>query len=187
MRILTLIVIAALAAALSACGDAGQPSAAPDVQVGKLTGTGAGGRSNEADSGTTPQKPGYKQLLERQSSKPATRFSPCSLVTRGQAGAILGARVLAPFEAPQGPTCIYRSKSGHAFVTLAVQPLDFDTARRRLRGGAAVDVAGRSAYCGRAGQPTLYVKLPRGRVLSVSATCSIAQKFAARAVAQLRG
>ena len=38
-----------------------------------------------------------------------------------------------PFEAPQGPTCIYRDREGAAFVTLAIQKQRFASMRRRGR------------------------------------------------------
>ena len=53
-----------------------------------------------------------EQLVEQQSNKPAKRFTPCNLVTAPQARAIVGAPIEQPFEAPQGPTCIYRSRDG---------------------------------------------------------------------------
>ena len=78
-------------------------------------------------------------------------------MTRAQARAILGAPVQAPREAPQGPTCIYRTRKGNDFITLAVQPASFSGLKRQISRPQSIEVAGRSAFCGAHGQPMLYV------------------------------
>jgi hypothetical protein len=110
---------------------------------------------------------------------------PCSLVTKSQAQTILGTPIVEPLQAPQGPTCIYRSRSGGRFVTLAVQTASFARLEKQLRSARSVRVAGSTGSCGRYGRPMLYVPLARGRVLSVAAPCDVAARFAARAVARL--
>jgi hypothetical protein len=137
----------------------------------------------QAGSGEPSAAAGYQALVERQSRTPRRRFAPCNLVTRAQAQGILGARVQAPLEAPQGPTCIYRSPG--AFVTLAVQSAPFAPIKRRLRDPRRIRVAGRTAYCGFEAQAVLYVPLAGGRTLSVGARCPIARRFAAAAVRRL--
>ena len=184
MRSVSLVLLLAVAALLSACGDAQPTSSADKPQVGKLTERAAKGPANEADAGGSGA-PSFKTLLERQSSKPRSRFTPCSLVTRAQAGAILGTPVLVPREAPQGPTCIYRSRKGDDFITLAVQPGSFSALKRQLSRPQSIEVGGRSAFCGAHGQPMLYVQLSRERVLSVGAPCPVAKRFATRAMARL--
>ncbi len=187
MRKISLIALVTAAVVLSACGGDDQPlNSSSKPQVGKLTGPGATGVTNEADA-ARKKAPSFETLLERQSSKPGSRFTPCSLVTRAQAGAILGASVLAPREAPQGPTCIYRTRKGNDFITLAVQPASFSGLKRQIGRPQSIEVAGRSAFCGAHGQPMLYVRLARGRVLSVAAPCPVAKQFATRAVARLQG
>jgi hypothetical protein len=186
MRKLSLISLVTAAVVLSACGGEDQPpSSAAAPQVGKLTGPAATGPTNEADA-AAKSTPSFEKLLERQSStKPGTRFTPCSLVTRAQAHAILGAPVLVPREAPQGPTCIYRTRKGDQFITLAVQPASFSGLKRQLSRPQSIEVAGRSAFCGAHGQPMLYVQLPREQVLTVAARCRVAKQFATRALARL--
>ena len=187
MRKISPIALVIAAVALSSCGGDDQPlNSASKPQVGKLTGPGATGRSNEADA-ARKSTPSFEKLLERQSSKPASRFTPCSLVTRAQAGSILGAPVLVPREAPQGPTCIYRTRKGDDFITLAVQPGSFSGLKRQLSRPQSIEIAGRSAFCGAHGQPMLYLRLSRGRMLSVGAPCPVAKRFATRAVARLQG
>ncbi|MEY2516198.1 MAG: hypothetical protein QOJ89_3556, partial [bacterium] len=110
---------------------------------------------------------------------------PCSLVTKSQARAILGTEIVEPLQAPQGPTCIYRSRSGRQFVTLAVQTVSFGRLAAQLRRARSVRVAGSTGSCGTYGRPVLYVPLARGRVLSVTASCDVATRFAAKAVPRL--
>jgi hypothetical protein len=173
------------ATALVGCGvEDTAPKAAPGSPENPLVA--APGDVNEGQP-KPADAPGYDTLLDRQASTSERRFTPCNLVTRSQARAILGGRVRAPVEAPQGPTCIYRAEAGGPFVTLAVQSLDLDIVKKRVRRREAVEVADRSAYCGMYGTPVLYVPLRDQRVLSVAAPCSVAKRFAARALARLGG
>lgn len=130
-------------------------------------------------------RPGYEQLVEQQKRHPRSRFTPCNLVTKAQARHIVGGSVQEPVEAPQGPTCIYRAQEGNAFITLAVQRLDFSQLKSRLRDVRTVEAAGRKGYCGRYGQQMLYVPLSGSKVLTVSGPCSITRRFAAQAVREL--
>jgi hypothetical protein len=188
LRTACLVGLVVAAAALAACGDAPKPAAAPGSPehplVGRPTEKSSSGRLNEAGARAT-DKPGYEKLVERQTSRPRSRFTPCNLVTAAQAHAIFGAPVQSPLEAPQGPTCIYRTKSGKGFVTLAVQSADLARLKRQARRPQRVDVGSRAAFCGTLGQPTLYVSLSRGRVLSIAAPCETAKQFALKALPRL--
>ena len=183
MRRVALLLLALLAAVPAACGgDDPRPTApgsADNPLVAKTP------PQPGEPSGTTA--PGYKALVEKQSSAPGTRFTPCSLVTAGQARAIFGAPVRRPFEAAQGPTCIYRTQKGRGFVTLAVQSGDFNRIRRQIQQPRRIDVLDRDAYCGTHGQPMLYAPLSGDRVLSIAARCGVARRFAAKAMHQLAG
>jgi hypothetical protein len=121
----------------------------------------------------------------RQKALPASASRPCSLVSKTQAKAIVGAPILEPLEAPQGPTCIFQTKAGKPYVTLAVQTLDFAKLRKQIRNEHAVSVADRTAYCGTYGKPMFYLPLAGGRVLSIAAPCSMATRFAAKAAPHL--
>jgi hypothetical protein len=116
---------------------------------------------------------------------PVSARRPCALVTRAQAQALIGAPILQPLQALQGPTCIYRSRSGTRFVTLAVQTADIRALRSRLRHPRRIAIASRTGYCGTLGHPMLVVGLSSGRVLGVAAPCSLAARFAARALRRL--
>jgi hypothetical protein len=190
-RLLALLAAASVAIALTACGSS-KPAPAPGspekplvAQQTRLGGSAASGRSNEA-GGSSEAAPSYDSLVRRQSRHPRSRFTPCNLVTAEQARAIVGAPMLTPTEATQGPTCIYRSRDGKSFVTLSVQSLDFKKkVKPHLKLRHRVAVSSRTAYCGTFGQPMLYLPLSGGRVLAVGAHCAIAKQFALRAVRQL--
>jgi hypothetical protein len=177
-------IVLAIAAVAGGCGGSDEPagSSAPGTPENPLAAQtpepATGGRSNEANA-----EPGYDKLLDRQSSKPEARFTPCNLVTRAQARVILGGQIQAPVEAPQGPTCIYRG--GESFVTVAVQSVDFSALKRDLVQRRQVEVSGEAAYCGNYGQPMLYLPLAEGRVLSIAGPCDVARRFAVKALPQL--
>lgn len=190
-RSVTVTALVVAAGTLSACGAESKPAAQPGSPENPLVAempeqSGAAGLLNEARP-KAADEPDFQKLVERQSSSPESRFTPCNLVTRAEAQAILGHPIVEPVEAPQGPTCIYRAKDGRSFVTLAVQARRLDGLKTQMRRPTALYVAHRRAYCGMQGQPTLYVSLGRAKVLSISAPCSIARRFAAQAVARLRG
>jgi hypothetical protein len=106
-------------------------------------------------------------------------------VSSGQAKAILGKAVRAPLEAPQGPTCIYRTKTGESQVTLAIESESMATLTKRLQMRKRVVVGDRRAYCGVYGQDVLYAQISDEWVLSIAGPCDVAQRFAARALSQL--
>lgn len=110
----------------------------------------------------------------------------CSLVTRSEAQKILARSLRRPLEAPQGPTCIYRAQStGRNLATVAVQAASIAQLRRQMRHAHTVHVGRRVAYCGTLGRPTLLLGLPGGRVLTITASCTQAKRFAARALPRL--
>ena len=196
-RLLSLIALLAVAGPLAACGGGeaakkGPPGSKSNPLVATIEEDGdaaSPGRTNESAPATggdkaKPGSPNYNALLEQQTSKPASRFSPCSLVTANEAGAILGKKVMPPVEAPQGPTCVYRTRSGD-LMALAMQIVPPKTLRGQLRGSETLTVAGRRAFCAKRGQPSVLVPLSGGRVLTVSGDCSVAKRFAADAVGRL--
>ena len=179
----SVLATAAIAAMLAGCGD-DPPASPPGSPANPLKAQKA--ESREPGSAQAATKPGYQKLIQRQSSKPGTSFSPCSLVTRAQARAIIGAPVQLPFQAPQGPTCLYRAAKGKGLVTVAVQDVEFRKLAGRVQQATKVKLAGRTGTCGQSGQPTLYLPLSGGRVLTVgSAPCDVAKRFASQAVKHL--
>lgn len=172
---------------LAGCGsEAAAPKGSAENPLQATKPSTTHGSAREPGGSSAQQKLDYKTLLKHQSGEAAaTRFTPCSLVTRAQARAILGQPVLLPSEAPQGPTCIYRAAKGKGFVSLAVQPASFAKAKRNLHKATKVDLGTRTGVCGKYGQSMLYAPLPRGRMLTVAAECGVAKRFAAQAVRSL--
>lgn len=110
---------------------------------------------------------------------------PCSLVTKAEAQAIIGATIVDPLEAPQGPTCIYRTVDASTFVSVGTEAVNFDQLKTNITGVTAVTGLGRAAYCGTYGQPTLFVPLSANALLYITAPCAMATKFAETALPRL--
>ena len=183
MRLHTLLAGAAILG-LTACGSAGEPQkGAPGSPDNPLV---AKPSSLEKVTGESDQ-PNFKALVEGQRKAPVQhdRANPCALVTKAQAQTILGTRLLDPLVAPQGPTCIFRDRSGQSFATISLQPVAIDRLRRQTHRLKAVAVADRKAYCGVSGSPVLYLPVAGGRTLSVTAQCEIAKRLASHAVPRL--
>lgn len=142
-------------------------------------------RVNESAIGAPTGTPGYQKLVDKQAAKPKERFTPCSLVSRSRAQAILGVRVQTPLEAPQGPTCLYRTTRTRGMITIAVQRQKYARLAKRLVNRKSIDVGGRAAVCGNLGRPTVLVSLGGGRVLNVNGPCTFGKRFAAEAVQHL--
>ena len=176
------ILVAVVATALlSGCGGgtpAPAPPGSPDNPVRA--------KAQPGTEGAAKVDPNYRKLVERQGSKPASRFTPCNLVSKRRARQIIGTPISEPIEAPLGPTCIYRSTNRKTFVTVAVPSVKFSDVKRQIRHRREpVKIGRRTAYCASIGRPTLYVPLSRGRVLSVVGPCPMASRFARTAVRQL--
>ena len=176
------ILVAAMATVLLACcggsGSTPAPPGSPDNPVHA--------KAEPGSETATNLDPNYRKLVERQSRKPRSRFTPCNLVSKARARAIIGAPIGEPIEAPLGPTCIYRSRDRKTFVTVAVPSLKFSDVKRQIvHKREPVKIGHRTAYCASVGRPTLYVPLSRGRVLSVVGPCPVATRFALTAVKQL--
>jgi hypothetical protein len=178
-RALTLMALAGL---LAACGTSSADKPVLGSPARPLVGTAAPGGE---PSSRASKAPGYDSLVANQLREPATRFTPCNLVTRSEAQAIVGAPLLVPFEGPQGPTCIYRGKAGDTFMTIAVEHLIFESIRPSIRERRRLKIAGRTAYCGTFGREALFVVLSRGRVLSIFAPCDTARRLALKALPRL--
>lgn len=198
MRPLCLIALLA-AGVLAGCGGGGTPPSPPGSPDNPLPATqpdaeagtpATGGRTNEAQPASghkRAEQPGYRSLVEKQTAKPRTRFTPCNLVSQAQARAIVGEPVQVPLEAPQGPTCLYRTQGGDRMVTLAVQSIAFDKLRRQVRRPQRLNISDRPALCGKRGQSVLYVSLTGRRVLSIAAPCDVARRFASAALPRVGG
>jgi hypothetical protein len=183
-----LIALVLVTAVLSACGGDSKPKPSPPGSPDNPLVAEPERFPAASESGRKPaSKPGYQGLVEGQGRKPRSRFTPCNLVTKAEAQAIVGLPMGDPIEAPKGPTCLYRTQDGKRLVTLAVQPLELSKLERRVRHRRRVDVSDRTAFCGTLGAPGVYVALSRGRVLSVAARCDVGRRFALAAVRRFDG
>lgn len=116
---------------------------------------------------------------------PITAPNPCRLVSQSQAQSILGGSV-AESEAPLGPTCIMKVAQRKQVVTMAVETLSVKNQVRQMHQLEQETIGGHAAYCGRLGQPQLYLSLSGGKALSVSAPCAVARALAATALSHLQ-
>jgi hypothetical protein len=165
--------------AKSGSARAGAAKSPPAASVARSSKTQKGTRS------TTRGRADGRRGERKQKALAPSASRPCSLVTKTQASAIIGRPIVEPLEAPQGPTCIYRTAAGTPYITLAVQKVDVASLKKQLRNARTVSISGSSAYCGTYGRQMLYLPLGAGRVLSVSAPCSTAARFAAKAAPHL--
>jgi hypothetical protein len=122
---------------------------------------------------------------DEHSSKPIQGFNPCTLVSVREAQAITGGGVVASSEAPLGPTCLYLGSHSRPQITVAVEAGSYTQISRRLDRRTKMVIRGHRAACGRLGRQMLFMRVVRGRVLNVTAPCSIARQFAAVAARRL--
>jgi hypothetical protein len=115
------------------------------------------------------------------------KLNPCTLVSQGAAGTILGGAVDPPQEAPLGPTCIYRRSGSTAFITLAVESIAFSTIKHQVRNPSQVSLDGRTVYCGDYGQAIAFAPLAKGQTLEVTASCKMGAQFVVKALPLLAG
>jgi hypothetical protein len=172
--------VVVVAAGSRASGDSGTQRVAAEARLSApatLTPPTEDGRSNEA--ATAEQQAADRSAVRHE--------QPCGLVSARQAATILGGAVEKPLQAVQGPTCVYRTRDGEAFVTLSVQTGSLPALRARLAQRTRVEVGGRAAYCGTYGQPMLAAAVAGGYVLNVAGPCDVAKRFAGKALAELAG
>jgi hypothetical protein len=115
----------------------------------------------------------------------ANTFNPCKLVTAPEAQSITGGAIAGRTEAPLGPTCIYSRKGAARPITMAIEALNFRQITHQLGERQPVVVHGRKGYCGRLGTSMLFLPLPAGEVLNITAPCGVAQRFATVALGRL--
>jgi hypothetical protein len=112
-------------------------------------------------------------------------LNPCTLVTRAEAGKIVGQPIVGLRQAPQGPTCVYRARKTKSLITMAIQLMPFDPKKQRATDVTRVTLRGHKAYCVKRGSLAMLVPLAAGHVLNVTAPCPIAAGFASKALARL--
>ena len=137
--------------------------------------------------GATINDDNPKQTASRADSGNATstQTNPCTLVSQADAEALIGGPIAAPREAPLGPTCIYQPVHGKNSITLSVESINFSKIKPHMRKVTQFTVRGHAGYCGRYGQTMTFVPLAGGRVLNITAPCSVGTPLAERAIARL--
>jgi hypothetical protein len=116
------------------------------------------------------------------SAKP---INPCALVTATQARSLTSGAVSGASEAPLGPTCVYTLAHSKTNITMAIEFQSFSQVTGKMKNRQRLSVDRRQAYCGRLGTEMVFVELPQGRVLNVTAPCTTAQRFATEAITHL--
>ena len=127
-----------------------------------------------------------QQASQADSGKePVTQSNPCALVSKTDAETLIGEPIAVPRVAPLGPTCIYQPMHGKNSITLSVESVNFSQIKPHMRKVTRFSVRGHVGYCGNYGRTMTFVPLPNGKVLNVTAPCSVGAPLAARAVARL--
>jgi hypothetical protein len=120
-------------------------------------------------------------------ARPAAKpQDPCKLVSKAEAQAILGVAIENPRTQPLGPTCVYQTRDSSAFITMALEPLNFSQVKSQIQNLVPIGGLGHQAYCGSYGRPAIFVVLSEKKVLNVTAPCGIATQFAAKALPRVQ-
>jgi hypothetical protein len=139
-----------------------------------------------------PAKIGPSRPVGEPVNQGAPPLNPCTLVTVSEAAGIDQAIARAD-EAPIGPTCIYEhgkpKAKGHGnskrTITLTVGPMKFSQLAAQITNGQPVTIGKHTGKCGHLGADTLVLPLSDDRVLSISAPCAHAKRFAEIALKHL--
>jgi hypothetical protein len=111
--------------------------------------------------------------------------NPCRLVSLAQARRLSHGAIVRSTEVPLGPTCIFRLAHSRREYTLTIETLKFAQVTGLMKQRQRMSIHHALAYCGRLGQPMLFARLSQGRVLNVTAPCTIAKQFASLALPRL--
>ncbi len=151
----------------------------------------AAGGSDESSAAPTSQEGAASHAAKKESGAAGTvlaagsQLNPCTLVSVAAAQSITGGLIQDRVEAPLGPTCIYRLSNTHSSITLAVESQKLSQIAHHMTQRRQLDIGGRRAFCGKLGTQMIFVPLASGRILNVTAPCSIAQRFAQLALSRL--
>lgn len=195
------VVLLAGSAAIVGCGSSSPPKPAAQppvaaqrpVQSSDASNLDIGrGKSQQADQPTISKSGKHQKghatpgLTDNDTnSSTSNRANPCTLVSLREARVITGGAISGSAEAPLGPTCVYELAHSKAPITLAVESSSFSSVTRQMTKRQQLTVRGHKAACGRLGSQMLFVMLPGGRLLHVTASCSVAERFASLAIGRL--
>ena len=180
---LILAVVASLG--LAACGGSGDQAAGPAAESASQGSSDYIVPSSDTisndDSPSVAQHPSGEENDEV-SETGADEEDPCHLVSTDQARTILGEGVRTSVGS-QGPTCIYApTGSPKPLVTVAIEQTSLEGLSQRAARATRVTVGSRPGWCLNYGSTSVAVQLAEGRVLRVTGPCSVAARFAARAL-----
>ncbi len=114
--------------------------------------------------------------------------NPCKLVSLSEAKTITDGAISGTTEAPLGPTCVYRlqgAKGANGDITMALESSSLSQATKHMTRRHEITVKGRHGLCGKLGSQMVYVPVPGGQVLHITAPCGVGQQFAALALGRL--
>jgi hypothetical protein len=114
--------------------------------------------------------------------------NPCKLVSLSEAKTITDGAISGTTEAPLGPTCVYKlqgAKGAKGDITLALESSSLSQATKHMTRRHEITVKGRHGLCGKLGSQMVYVPVPGGQVLHITAPCGLGQQFAALALGRL--
>jgi hypothetical protein len=189
MTRIALILAVVSALALSACG--GSSNQASD-QASESASAGSSQyivpSSDTISSDNSPSVARYPKEADNDEVSPtgAGKVEPCRLVSRGDAATILGGQVQTSVGA-QGPTCIYTPRGTKPEMTVAIEQTSFQSLRSHASRATRLAVGKAAGWCLDYGSTSVAVELEDGRVLRVTGPCSVAARFAARALVSVPG
>jgi hypothetical protein len=162
---------------------AGSQGAAGGTDNGRASGAGQNGSGDRRSSPVVQKaRPTPATTRDDLTKTVVPQFNPCTLVSLSEARSITGGAITARFEAPQGPTCIYRRADTPSEVTIAIVSANLSQVTHRMSKTHVLRVGRRRGYCGQLGTEMLVVPLPGARLLHITAPCSVARRFATEAL-----
>jgi hypothetical protein len=189
MTRLALILAVIATMALAACGGSGDQASGP---AAKSTSQGSSNyivASNDTISNDdSPSVGQYPEGQDNDEVSPtgADVEEPCRLISKAQASAILGEGVQTSVGA-QGPTCIYTPNGAKPQMTVAIEQTSLQDLREHATKATGLAVGSAAGWCLDYGSTSVAVELEEGRVLRVTGPCSVAARFAARALPSVPG
>jgi hypothetical protein len=169
---------------------AGSGADASSTAGGSSSGAGHAGHPSHSKQGDVT----HGHHVQRASINPATNDdhnaaitlpNPCKLVSLSEAKTITDGAISATTEAPLGPTCVYQLQGSKGTITMSLEPSSLSQATKHMTRRHEVTVRGRHGFCGKLGTQMLYVPVPGGQVLHITAPCGLGQQFAALALGRL--
>jgi hypothetical protein len=146
------------------------------------------GKQGDVTRGQHTQRAATNPATSDDHNAPITLPNPCKLVSLSEAKTITDGAISGTAEAPLGPTCVYKlqgAKGAKGDITLALESSSLSQATKHMTRRHEITVKGRHGLCGKLGSQMVYVPVPGGQVLHITAPCGLGQQFAAFALGRL--